>query len=92
MTHATNGYSRTPSLWRSSSAPLCIIKDEDNQSIRLLTNWFTGYLKSLYQKGTRIDNDRLLDKITSPMEVKQMFATKMKEYGEELRKEGKIPL
>ena len=67
-----------------------IIENEEAESLKILANWFNGYLKHIAKKHDAIDTNALYDQITSPMEVRQMFATKLKEYEETLLTKGKI--
>ena len=65
-----------------------IIHDEDNESLQILCNWFNGYLQNLSNPGA-LDTGALTTKIQSVMEVKNMFATKLKEHDEKLRQDGR---
>ncbi len=67
-----------------------IIQNEETESLKILARWFNGYLQHITKRTSDIDADALYAKITSPMEVRQMFATKLREHEEALITKGKI--
>ncbi|HPH02378.1 MAG TPA: Rpn family recombination-promoting nuclease/putative transposase [Spirochaetota bacterium] len=67
-----------------------IIQNEETESLKILARWFNGYLQNITKRTIDIDADALYAKITSPMEVRHMFATKLREHEEALITKGKI--
>jgi predicted transposase/invertase (TIGR01784 family) len=62
-----------------------IIKDEKPNVINEFSNWLNNYLGSL---SGRTGKDTISLKIEDVMEVKSMFATRMKAYGKKLIEQG----
>ena len=62
-----------------------IIKDEDLSVVKELAGWFNNYLSGVSES---IDKESISQKLETLMEVKVMFATKLKEHDEKLIKQG----
>ena len=62
-----------------------IIKDEDLSVVKELAGWFNNYLSGVNES---MDKESISQKLETIMEVKAMFATKLKEHDEKLIKQG----
>ena len=81
--------SRVEELEARMDELVTIIKDEETESLRVLAKWFIGYLRHKAGRRPDTDTEKLYEQITSPMEVKTMFATKLREHEDELLQQGR---
>ena len=68
-----------------------VIQNEDIEVVNVLSAWFNNYLESIEKRDKEftIDEQEVKYRFDQIMEVKNMFATTMKEHDEKLRQETK---
>jgi hypothetical protein len=65
---------------------IVLLKKEDTGILKLFSNWINNFFKIKGESG----GEEVTREINNLMEVRTMFETKVKEYGESLIKQGEL--